>query len=420
MNAQFPVEYGIPIPSGPGITRSQGANRKALEETFRSMRVGGSFPISSPHLTGEARCVAANLGIDILIKAEGKIWRCWLVGGEITKDAPPPKSLPPEPANLAPVETAAVVTGGRRPEREITSYLEKKGFQPEYAQDKIRFRHPKRLSRILTLHALKDGEVRLSFAHALPEFVEMWNISPTGELPLNFDLVAVYEALDDFFEVVVEEPPPGSLPFDERMKELDELIKRISNRHSRAANYEVNYDDLVAIANAKAYEVYIRFGDKPTYEFQCLVASSIERKFDSLLSKHYLSKCRAGAEVVSLTDELFEVLPSDKAEEEIATKEEFNEYLEKLTPTERLLMKSVIYPTDSLRAEEALNRLRYERIKSQSPKARLDNPKKYRLRKLALSTDKSENELKIALTNLIEKHPGSSSIWAEMVENLNG
>ena len=50
----------------------------------------------------------------------------------------------------------------------------------------------------------------------------MWNLSPTGELPLNFDDMEVYEALDDFFEVVLENPPPGSLPFDERMKEIDE------------------------------------------------------------------------------------------------------------------------------------------------------------------------------------------------------
>jgi len=425
MNVQFIVEYGIPIPSGPRIIRSQGANRKALEATFRSMKVGGSFTISSPHLTGEARCVAANLGYDILIVLEGKAWRCWLTGkdGE-TESSPPPKSFPPEPVSPASGETAEV-TGGRS-EEEITSYLEKKGLTIEYASEKIRFRHPHKLSRILTLSALKDGKVRLSFAHALPEFVEMWNIAPTGELPLNLGLAEVYEALDDFFEVVFEDPPPGSPPFEERMKELDELINRISRKrqlYDNPEHYELNYDDLVAMATEKAYEVYIRFGDKPTFEFQCLVARSIERKFDSLFNKHFKSKCRFGAGLpVALTDEMLEVrrsakLEEDEEDEEIVTKEEFNEYLDTLPPVERLLMKSVYYPTDSLREEEALNRLRYERIKAQSPKSRITIAK-YRLRKLALSTDKSENELKIALANLVKTNP--SAAWDELVESLNG
>jgi hypothetical protein len=411
MNAQFVIESGIPIPASPPI-RSQGANRRAIAAALCAMKPGDSFAILTPHLTGEVRCVAADLGLMIKIERYEKAWRCWLL-------APPeegtrlPKSLPPEQTSSNP----------RRLEREIIDYLEKQGLQLEYAQNnKIRFRHPQKLSRVLTLHQLRHGEVRLSFAHALPEFEERWSLSVTGELPLNFMTEAVWEALDDFFEIVFGDPPPGSPPFERRLLEVDEVIKRYANHHKRAGNYELTYEDLVAIGKEKALEVYIRFGDRPTYDFQCLVARSIERKFDSLLSKHYQSKCRGpaavgGADVVALTDELIEVLPSTSPEEFIS-KEEWNAYLETLPPVERLLMKSLITPTESLRLDRALDDLRYQRVKDQQPKARLLPPKGYALRKLALSTSKSENELKIALAALIEKNP--STAWDDLVESLNG
>jgi hypothetical protein len=412
MNAQFVIESGIPIPVSPP-TRKQGANRRAIEATLRSMKRGDSFTIPSPHLTGEVHCVAANLGLWIKIEAHGKVWRCWLLaeaaeGTRLPKPLPPEQPTPPNPRRLG---------------AEITAYLEKQKLQPEYAQNnKIRFRHPQKLSRVLTLHQVRQGEVVLSFAHALPEFAERWSLSSTGELPLNLEAGAVWEALDDFFEVVFGDPPPGSPPFEKRMGEVEEVIKRYANNHKRANNYELNYEDLVAIGKEKAYEVYIRFGDKPTYEFQCLVARSIERKFDSLLSKHYQSKCRGpaavgGADVIALTDEMTEVLPSMHPEE-IVMKEEWEAYLGTLTPTERLLLKSVITPPESLRLDRALDDLRYQRVKDQQPQARLLPPKGYALRKLALATAKSENELKIALAHLIETNP--STAWAELVESLNG
>jgi hypothetical protein len=435
MNAQFIVEYGIALPPSTGVTKVQGANRRAIEATLRSMKKGGSFAISSPHLTGEVHCVAANLGLHIKIGPYEKAWRCWLLsddggGGkdeEVTLTTEeggtlPPKSLPPELFQSTPISlstpTPTPTTNVGRSEAALTTYLERRGLQPEYAQSKIRYRHPQRLSRILTLYQIKNGEVLLSFAHALPEFTEMWNLSTEGELPLNLEEDEVYEALDDFFEIVFENPPPGSLPFEVRLKEVDEIIRRVARRRECDGNYEINYTDLIAIGQQKAYEVYIRFGDKPTYEFQCLVKRSIERKFNSLLSKHYRAQCRVGATVTALTDEMTEVLTLE-APEEIVTKEEWNEYLESLTPTERLLMKCVIHPTDSLRAEKALDQLRYERIKAQQPKSRL-TPPKYRLRKLALSTSKSENELKIAIAHLIETRPSTSTVWDELVESLNG
>jgi len=424
MNAQFVIEHGVPIPDSPP-TRSQGANRRALEETMRLMRVGDSFLVASPHLTGEARCVAANLGgLIIKIKPEGKVWRCWLLSDPVPEGTPPPKPLPPEqttPPNPA------------RPEGEIIAYLEKQRLQPEYAQNnKIRFRHPAKLSRVLTLDPGKNGEVRLSFSHALPEFEERWSLSPRGELPLNFEIDVVFEALDDFFEIEFPEPPVGSPAFEERLAEVESHIKQRANnrKYKRLNHYELNPDELMAIARAKTHEVYLKFGDKPTYEFQSIVIRSVERKFNSLLSKHYESKCRGPVEMegpdgpervertMALTDEMSERLASMKPEETTTPTDEVDACLESLPPVERLLVKSIVRPTASEQIDRALDELRYQRVKNQKPNSRLLPPKKITLRKLALSTSKSENELKIALANLIEKHPDKA--WDELVESLNG
>ena len=423
MNAQFVIESGIPIPALPP-KRSQGPNRLAIEATLGAMKKGDSFLISSPHLKGEVKVIAADLDLEIHIKPGDKAntWRCWLVGDPLPEDPNRPKPLPPEQTSPNP----------RRLESEITAYLERQGLVPDYGQNTIRFHHLQKPSRrILTLHQLKDGEVRLSFAHALPEFEERWSLSATGELPLNFVTEEVWEALDDFFEIVHSDPPPGSLPFEERLREVDDIIKRIANKHKRAGNYELTYEDLVSIETQKTHEVYLRFGDKPTYDWQSLVKVSIENKCRSLLSKHFESKCRGPVEregpdgpervdrTTALTDEMIEVLPATPLEETAMPADEVEVALDSVAnPVERLLLKSLVRPTKSLQVEQALDELRYQRIKDQHPKARLLPPKKYTLEKLALSTSKSENELKLALDRLIEKNP--TEAWEDLIESLNG
>src|ERR1700747_1357977 len=179
-------------------------------------------------------------------------------------------------------------------ESAIVSYLEKRGYTPEYSATKTRFSHPQRASRLVSIERLPSSATVIIFLNRLENFAEKWMLSSQGELPIGLSFFEIQEALNDFFVLAKEEAPPGSPPFEVRLKQVSEIIHRYASRNQRAHHYELSYEDLVQIGRYKAYEVWLLYGDKPLGEFQCLVAASLQHRIDSLLAKHYVSKRRAG------------------------------------------------------------------------------------------------------------------------------
>jgi hypothetical protein len=298
-------------------------------------------------------------------------------------------------------------------ETDIIDYLENRGLQPEFSPNKTRFRHPQRLSRIAIINHSKGGTFTLRFSNPVFEFIDRWKISPEGELPINIGLEDLKVILDDFFFI---EPNNKTWPlsFEERLPEIKEIIHRHATRQQRSNNYELSYEDLYQISLIKAYEIYCQYGDKPTFEFQCVVSRSIERRIASLLSKHYVSKCRT-MEVVSLSTEMGDMIPEITQNRELDPAD-WEEYTQKLNKNERILLESVIHPSPALRRDNLIENLRFKHIKAQAPKKRIPSPK-YKFNKIARASDISVEELETAYTNLSSTI--KSSAWEELLEVPN-
>jgi Asp-tRNA(Asn)/Glu-tRNA(Gln) amidotransferase C subunit len=298
-------------------------------------------------------------------------------------------------------------------ETDIIDYLESRGLQPEFSPNKTRFRHPQRLSRIAIINHNKGKAFTLRFSNPMFEFIDRWKLSPEGELPVGIEMEELKVILDDFFFI---EPnnTNWALTFEERLPEIKEILQRHATRQQRTNNYELSYEDLYQIASIKAYEIYCQYGDKPTFEFQCLISRSIERRIASLLSKHYVSKCRT-MEMVSLSTEMGDIIPEILQNNELDPAD-WEEYTEKLNKNERILLESVIHPSPVLRRDNFIENLRFKHIKAQSPKKRIPLPK-YKLNKIARVSDISVEELETAYTNLSSTI--KSSAWEELIEVPN-
>jgi hypothetical protein len=245
----------------------------------------------------------------------------------------------------------------------------------------------------------------------LPGFADSWNLSPEGELPLNLDHEVVKEALDDFFEIVFDDPPPGSPPFVQRWGEVKKVVRKLAVRYQRP-NYEMSFDDLFAIAFAKVHQIWSRSGNLPAKDFRCLVISSVTHVFKSLLNKHYCGESRSEAETVALTDELKEFLPAPKPME--VNREEWDDYLSTLSPTAAALLNAIINPPEVLRGVSYLDRLRYLKVKMQSPSARIRIPR-CRLDHLSLIVHVPVEELRMALSDLKRLIP--TTAWDDLIED---
>jgi hypothetical protein len=297
-------------------------------------------------------------------------------------------------------------------ESAIINYLEKRGYTPEYNATKIRFRHPQRASRLVSIEQLPSSALAIVFLNCLEIFAEKWRLSSEGELPANLSLLKIQEALDDFFRLKEEQPPPGSPPFPERLKEVAEILHRYASRNQRSHHYELSYEDLLQIGRLKAYEIYLLYGDKPRYEFQCLVASSLGRRIDSLLSKHYVAKRRSGAEVISLSPEMTDILPEESLPDSpLGT--DWLEYLQTLPPTQQILLESILNPNHALRRDHYLEDLRYRRVRAQLPKSRLAPPK-FKLEKIAAVTGLPVEELRKAYDTLKENI--DTNAWDDLIQ----
>src|ERR1700746_2590771 len=117
------------------------------------------------------------------------------------------------------------------PETAVISYLEKRGYTPEYSASKTRFRHPQRASRLVSIERLTNSALAICFLNCSELFAEKWRLSSEGELPTGLSLLKIIEALDDFFLLTEEKAPPGSPPFEVRLREVTEIIHRYASRN---------------------------------------------------------------------------------------------------------------------------------------------------------------------------------------------
>jgi hypothetical protein len=296
-------------------------------------------------------------------------------------------------------------------ESAVVSYLEKKGYNPEYSATKIRFRHPQRASRLVSIERLPNQALAICFLNCLEPFTEKWTLSSQGELPIGFSLLEIQKVLDEFFLLQEEKAPLGSPPFEIRLKEVSEIIHRYASRNRRDHHYELSYEDLVAIGRNKAYEVWLLYGDKPLEEFQCLVAASLQRRIDSLLSKHYVSKRRAGAEVISLSPEMTEILPEEGLADWLPNAD-WLDYLATLRPAQRILLENIVNPSAALRRDHYLDNLRYRSVRAQLPKSRLPPPK-FKIDKIAAVTGLPVEELQQAYETL--KTNIDTDAWNDLI-----
>ena len=295
-------------------------------------------------------------------------------------------------------------------ESAIISYLEGRGYSPEYSATKTRFRHPQRASRLVSIEPLSNRSLAICFLNALEPFTEKWQLSSQGELPIGLSLLEIQETLDEFFLLTEENAPPGAPPFEIRLKEVSEIIHRYAARNKRDHHYELSYEDLVAVGKNKAYEVYLLYGDKPVSEFQCLVAASLQRRIDSLLSKHYVSKRRAGAEVIALSPELSEVLPEEGLPDWL-TRVDLPSYYGTLSPAQQAILECIFNPSDALRRDSYLEDLRYRTVRSQLPKSRLPSPR-LKIDKIAAVTGIPVEELQKAYAALKPIEPNA---WNDLI-----
>jgi hypothetical protein len=300
-------------------------------------------------------------------------------------------------------------------ESTIVNYLEKRGYTPEYNSTKIRFRHPQRASRLVSIERLPSQALAIVFLNSLEPFAEKWQLSPQGELPIGLSLDEIEAALDDFFLLEEAAAPPGSPPFEVRLKEVAEILHRYASRNRRDHHYELSYEDLLQIGRCKAYEVYLLYGDKPTGEFQCLVAASLQRRIDSLLSKHYVSKRRAGAEVITLSPEVTDVLPEEESFIGILASADWLGYANTLLPIQRILLESILNPNAALRRDHYLENLRYHKVRDLLPKSRLLLPK-FQLAKIAEATGLPVEELTQAYDLL--KESIDTDAWDDLIQSL--
>lgn len=311
---------------------------------------------------------------------------------------------------------------------EIINYLENKGYTSEGTVAKMRFRHPQRPSRVVTV--IRTGPIasKLTFTHPLPAFAAKWQLSAAGDLPRGKSRQEIREVLDDFFRITPKTPPAGAVPFEERLPEVLDIINRIALRNQRANHYELGYDDLVATCKIKAYECWQLYGDKPTYEFQSLVSKSCQHKVDSLLSKHYKSKRRAGAETVQFAPEMADLIPEERVIDRLEHADR-NGFIERLSPAQQIILHTILEDEEGLSLRERailkalrrtlqINLLRYARVKAQSPKSRLPEPR-WQLKKIALVSGFSLESLREALSSvktLID--PKRFADWKSLFEEV--
>ena len=301
-------------------------------------------------------------------------------------------------------------------ESAVVSYLERKGYTPEYSSTKTRFRHPQRASRLVSIERLPSRALAICFLNALESFAEKRQLSSAGELPIGLSLLEIQETLDEFFTLTEEKAPPGAPPFEMRLKEVSEIIHRYAARKKREGNYELSYEDLIAVGRNKAYEVYLSYGDKPLVEFQNIFATSLKHRIDSLLSKHYISKRRSGAEVISLSPEMTEILSEEHRNDSSSSwlsEGDWSTKLEKFLPAERILLQTIRNPSAILRRDYLLEDLRYLSVRAQLPKSRLPSPK-FKLEKIALATGFPVEELQKAYAALKPIEPNA---WNDLIES---
>lgn len=268
------------------------------------------------------------------------------------------------------------------------------------------YRHPQFPSRCLILE-FNDGNPYLRFSKVSPEFAAKWELDKNGVFNQPG---RSHEIVEDFFRVEEQSPPPGAPPFNEILEACRPIVDRLANRFKRDRHYELNREDLTQIAILKVRECWLYDGNKPIEEFQRIVSTSIWHKFESLLSKHYVTQSRSGPEVISITDDNIEMMPGeedakhlerdelDKLEEQLRTVEQ---KFGGLSPIEKDIIREIHRPSPLTQQTFKIEVLRHNHLRRKGIR-RLPQP---RINILLMSrfTPYTESQLQSAYNELMQK-----------------
>jgi hypothetical protein len=287
----------------------------------------------------------------------------------------------------------------------LLGQLESKGIPPEVRMTARYYRHPQFPSRCLILE-LNDGNPYLRFSKVPADFSTSWQLDKNNTYKGD-----QFESLiNDFFKVESQEPPPGAPPFEVVLEACRPIVDRVANRFKRDRHYELNRDDLTQIAILKVRECWLYDGNKPIEEFQRIVSTSIWHKFESLLSKHYVTQSRAAAEVISITDDNIEMMPGEEDARHVE-RDELDKLEERLrdiearvgglSPIEKAIIREIHRPSPLIQQTFKIEVLRHNHLRRRGVR-RLSAP---RINILLMSrfTQYSEDELKNAYQQLMQK-----------------
>jgi hypothetical protein len=189
----------------------------------------------------------------------------------------------------------------------LLSLVDSHGIPPEVKLTSQYYRHPQYPSRCLIVE-LNEGKPYLRFSKVPAPFVTRWELDREGAWRKGEDPTPVIE---DFFKLDVQVPPQGAPSFETVLEWCTPIALRLANRFKRDRHYELNDQDLFQYAVLKIRECWLDCGDKPREEFERIVSTSIWHRFESLLSKHYVTQSRRVEEIVSITDDNIDMMPGE-------------------------------------------------------------------------------------------------------------
>lgn len=281
----------------------------------------------------------------------------------------------------------------------ITKLLDDKGVSPEVKLSSFHYRHPQYPSRYLVVE-VTDYESFVRFSRVTAEFVSRWSLDKDNVWSGD----DVHGIVEDFFKIDEVNPPEGSPPFEEVKSWCEPIVSRLAIRFNNDGHYEMNGDDLYQIGMLKVYECWLDCGNKPRQEFENIVSTSIWCKAQGLLSKHFVTKARAAAEIISITDENIESLPcmdsSEVDDREESEKLEHSIY--SMSEVEKEIIRQIRKPHHILRQSLSVDMVRYHKLRKSGAR-RLPTPR-LNLTLMKHFTPFTHEEVSIALDKLMKSH----------------
>jgi hypothetical protein len=210
------------------------------------------------------------------------------------------------------------------------------------------------------------GQYSLRFSKVPPDFKLKWNLDSESKFTGTLDNDMENQIIRDFFVVDETVAPPGAPPFAKMIELCEPIMRRLAHRFHRQGHYELDLDDMYAVSLVKLYECWLYLGDKPILEFEKILSASLWNKFQTLLSKHFQTERRFGAQVFNITDEMQENVADPRPVRlHMEEMEELEAKIGHLPEIERFVVKEVLNPSAPLRQSINLDMLRFRRLKQQ-------------------------------------------------------